>query len=136
MLGDVRASRETSQCRRSTSHYVQCLINRLNHELVRAIYDSGADTEGRAVYCEQMMLDARPGAHHFETPVFDNYGRRLEVNVRFFGRLITTETIAAASRSSKSKSTPTDFCSSRLGELDLDCEFFLAITAGSYRYGC
>jgi uncharacterized protein (DUF885 family) len=38
-------------------HYVQFLINRRNHDLVRAIYDSGADTEGWALYCEQMMLD-------------------------------------------------------------------------------
>jgi len=38
-------------------HYVQFLNNRLNHDLVRAIYDSGADTEGWALYCEQMMLD-------------------------------------------------------------------------------
>jgi len=38
-------------------HYVQFLVNRLNHDLVRAIYDSGADVEGWALYCEQMMLD-------------------------------------------------------------------------------
>jgi len=38
-------------------HYVQFLINRLNHDLVREIYDSGADVEGWALYCEQMMLD-------------------------------------------------------------------------------
>ena len=38
-------------------HYVQFLINRLNHDLVRKIYDSGADVEGWALYCEQMMLD-------------------------------------------------------------------------------
>jgi uncharacterized protein (DUF885 family) len=39
-------------------HYVQFLVNRLNHDLIRAIYDSGADVEGWALYCEQMMLDA------------------------------------------------------------------------------
>ncbi len=38
-------------------HYVQFLKNRLNHDLARAIYDSGADTEGWALYCEQMILD-------------------------------------------------------------------------------
>ncbi len=38
-------------------HYVQFLINRRNHDLVRKIYDSGADVEGWALYCEQMMLD-------------------------------------------------------------------------------
>jgi uncharacterized protein (DUF885 family) len=43
-------------------HYVQFLVNRLNHDLVRAIYDSGADVEGWAFYCEQMMLDA--GLHN------------------------------------------------------------------------
>jgi uncharacterized protein (DUF885 family) len=43
-------------------HYVQFLNNRLNHDLVRAIYDSGADSEGWALYCEQMMLDA--GLHN------------------------------------------------------------------------
>ena len=43
-------------------HYVQFLNNRLNHDLVRAIYESGADTEGWALYCEQMMLDE--GLHH------------------------------------------------------------------------
>jgi uncharacterized protein (DUF885 family) len=36
---------------------VQFLNNRLNHDLIRAIYDSGADSEGWALYCEQMMLD-------------------------------------------------------------------------------
>jgi uncharacterized protein (DUF885 family) len=39
-------------------HYVQFLVNRLNHDLIRAIYHSGADVEGWALYCEQMMLDA------------------------------------------------------------------------------
>jgi uncharacterized protein (DUF885 family) len=38
-------------------HYVQFLNNRLNHDRARAIYDSGADTEGWALYCEQMILD-------------------------------------------------------------------------------
>jgi uncharacterized protein (DUF885 family) len=38
-------------------HYVQFLNNRLNHDKVREIYDSGADVEGWALYCEQMMLD-------------------------------------------------------------------------------
>jgi len=38
-------------------HYVQFLINHRNHDLVRKIYDSGADVEGWALYCEQMMLD-------------------------------------------------------------------------------
>jgi len=38
-------------------HYVQFLNNRLNPDLVRRIYDSGADVEGWALYCEQMMLD-------------------------------------------------------------------------------
>jgi uncharacterized protein (DUF885 family) len=45
-------------------HYVQFLNNRLNHDLVRAIYDSGADVEGWALYCEQMMLDE--GLHNGE----------------------------------------------------------------------
>ena len=45
-------------------HYVQFLINRLNHDLVRAIYHSGADVEGWALYCEQMMLDE--GLHNDE----------------------------------------------------------------------
>jgi uncharacterized protein (DUF885 family) len=39
-------------------HYVQFLVNRLNPDLVRKIYHSGADAEGWALYCEQMMLDA------------------------------------------------------------------------------
>jgi len=39
-------------------HYVQFLVNRLNPDLVRRIYHSGADAEGWALYCEQMMLDA------------------------------------------------------------------------------
>jgi uncharacterized protein (DUF885 family) len=38
-------------------HYVQFLNNRLNPDLVRAIYHSGSDSEGWALYCEQMMLD-------------------------------------------------------------------------------
>ena len=38
-------------------HYVQFLNNRLNPDLVRRIYASGADVEGWALYCEQMMLD-------------------------------------------------------------------------------
>ena len=43
-------------------HYVQFLNNRLNPDLVRAIYSSGANAEGWALYCEQMMLDE--GLHH------------------------------------------------------------------------
>jgi uncharacterized protein (DUF885 family) len=38
-------------------HYVQFLVNRRNPDLVRRIYHSGADAEGWALYCEQMMLD-------------------------------------------------------------------------------
>jgi uncharacterized protein (DUF885 family) len=38
-------------------HYVQFLNNRLNPDIVRLIYGSGADIEGWALYCEQMMLD-------------------------------------------------------------------------------
>jgi uncharacterized protein (DUF885 family) len=38
-------------------HYVQFLVNRRNHDRIRTIYDSGADVEGWALYCEQMMLD-------------------------------------------------------------------------------
>lgn len=38
-------------------HYVQFLNNRLNPDLVRALYSSGANAEGWALYCEQMMLD-------------------------------------------------------------------------------
>jgi uncharacterized protein (DUF885 family) len=38
-------------------HYVQFLNNRLNPDPVRTIYHSGADSEGWAFYCEQMMLD-------------------------------------------------------------------------------
>ncbi len=38
-------------------HYVQFLNNRLNPDLVRAIFSSGANVEGWAFYCEQMMLD-------------------------------------------------------------------------------
>jgi hypothetical protein len=58
------------------------------------------------------------------------------MDLEFFahvGRLMTIETTAAASRSSKSKSTPADFCRSRFRESDRACEFSLAITAGSYR---
>jgi uncharacterized protein (DUF885 family) len=38
-------------------HYVQFLNNRRNSDLVRALYVSGANAEGWALYCEQMMLD-------------------------------------------------------------------------------
>jgi uncharacterized protein (DUF885 family) len=38
-------------------HYVQFLNNRLNPDKIRAIYSSGANAEGWALYCEQMMLD-------------------------------------------------------------------------------
>jgi uncharacterized protein (DUF885 family) len=38
-------------------HYVQFLNNRLNPDIVRAMYFSGSDSEGWALYCEQMMLD-------------------------------------------------------------------------------
>ena len=38
-------------------HYVQFLNNRHNPDIVRLIYGSGADIEGWALYCEQMMLD-------------------------------------------------------------------------------
>ena len=38
-------------------HYVQFLNNRVNPDLVRALYGSGANAEGWALYCEQMMLD-------------------------------------------------------------------------------
>ena len=38
-------------------HYVQFLNNRLNSDKVRALYSSGANFEGWALYCEQMMLD-------------------------------------------------------------------------------
>jgi len=43
-------------------HYVQFLNNRLNPDKVLAIYSSGANAEGWALYCEQMMLDE--GLHH------------------------------------------------------------------------
>src|ERR1700739_21756 len=43
------------------------------------------------------------------------YGRRLGVNVRFFGRLMIIEAIAAASKSSKSRWIPADVDSSRFG---------------------
>jgi uncharacterized protein (DUF885 family) len=45
-------------------HYVQFLNNRLNPDKVRAIYSSGANAEGWALYCEQMMLDE--GLHRGE----------------------------------------------------------------------
>ena len=38
-------------------HYVQFLNNRLNPDKIRALYSSGANFEGWALYCEQMMLD-------------------------------------------------------------------------------
>jgi uncharacterized protein (DUF885 family) len=38
-------------------HYVQFQNNRLIPDVVRQIYHSGADSEGWALYCEQMMLD-------------------------------------------------------------------------------
>ena len=38
-------------------HYVQFLNNRLNPDTVRTIYHSGSNSEGWALYCEQMMLD-------------------------------------------------------------------------------
>jgi uncharacterized protein (DUF885 family) len=38
-------------------HYVQFLNNRINPDKVRAMYSSGANAEGWALYCEQMMLD-------------------------------------------------------------------------------
>jgi uncharacterized protein (DUF885 family) len=38
-------------------HYVQFLNNKLNPDIVRAMYFSGSDSEGWALYCEQMMLD-------------------------------------------------------------------------------
>ncbi len=38
-------------------HYVQFLYNRHNPDLVRSLYYSGANVEGWAFYCEQMMLD-------------------------------------------------------------------------------
>jgi uncharacterized protein (DUF885 family) len=38
-------------------HYVQFLNNRHNPDVVRLVYGSGADIEGWALYCEQMMLD-------------------------------------------------------------------------------
>jgi uncharacterized protein (DUF885 family) len=48
-------------------HYVQFLVNRLNPDLVRRTYHSGADAEGWALYCEQMMIDA--GLHNSD-PIF------------------------------------------------------------------
>lgn len=38
-------------------HFVQFLANRNNPDLVRSLYYSGANVEGWALYCEQMMLD-------------------------------------------------------------------------------
>src|SRR5579885_245959 len=38
-------------------HYVQFLNNRLNPDKVRTIYHSGSNSEGWALYCEQMMLE-------------------------------------------------------------------------------
>ena len=38
-------------------HFVQFLVNRNNPDLVRSLYYSGANVEGWAFYCEQMMLD-------------------------------------------------------------------------------
>jgi uncharacterized protein (DUF885 family) len=38
-------------------HFVQFLDNRNNPDLVRSLYYSGANVEGWAFYCEQMMLD-------------------------------------------------------------------------------
>jgi uncharacterized protein (DUF885 family) len=38
-------------------HYVQFLNTRLNPDRIRQIYHSGANAEGWALYCEQMMLD-------------------------------------------------------------------------------
>jgi uncharacterized protein (DUF885 family) len=38
-------------------HYVQFLNNRLNPDIVRLAFGSGADIEGWGLYCEQMMLD-------------------------------------------------------------------------------
>jgi hypothetical protein len=48
--------------------------------------------------------------------------------VRFFGRLMMTETTAEASKSSKSKSICTALCSVRFGEPACASEFFLSIT--------
>lgn len=38
-------------------HYVQFLVNRQNPDKVRALFASGANAEGWALYCEEMMLD-------------------------------------------------------------------------------
>jgi uncharacterized protein (DUF885 family) len=38
-------------------HYVQFLNNRSNPDIVRLVYGSGANIEGWALYCEQMMID-------------------------------------------------------------------------------
>ena len=38
-------------------HYTQFLNNRLNPDSVRALFASGANAEGWALYCEEMMLD-------------------------------------------------------------------------------
>src|ERR1700758_4147555 len=66
-------------------------------------------------------------------PRFTIYGRRLEVNLRFFGRLMITEAIAAASKSSKSRWIPADVGSSRFGVLDRVREVFVAINGSSFR---
>jgi len=38
-------------------HYTQFLNNRLNPDPVRSLFASGANAEGWALYCEEMMLD-------------------------------------------------------------------------------
>jgi uncharacterized protein (DUF885 family) len=38
-------------------HYVQFLNNRLNPDTVRLVFGSGANIEGWAFYCEEMMID-------------------------------------------------------------------------------
>ncbi len=38
-------------------HYVQFLDNRQNPDVVRSLFYSGADVEGWALYCEQVMID-------------------------------------------------------------------------------
>jgi hypothetical protein len=47
----------------------------------------------------------------------------------FVGRLMITEAIVAASKSSKSRWIPTDVDASRFGEPDRVCEVFVAINA-------
>ena len=39
-------------------HYVQFLVNRRNPDKVRSLLYSGANAEGWALYCEEMMLDS------------------------------------------------------------------------------